>query len=71
VAKGQVKQSRNNKPKLTAKEKAAKKEAKLLSMGSGRRATVAKAKPGKRGQRSVKKAKVVYDQARVDLLASL
>jgi hypothetical protein len=33
VAKGQVKQSRNNKPKLTAKEKAAKKKAKNLAKG--------------------------------------
>ena len=71
MAKGQVKRSKHNKPRPTAKEKAAKKQAKLLSMGSGRRATVAKAESGKRGQRSVKKAKVVYDQARVDLLASL
>ena len=71
MAKGQVKRSKHNKPKLTSKERAAKKQAKLLSMGSGRRATVAKAKPGKRGQGSVKKTKVVYDQARVDLLASL
>jgi len=33
VAKGQVKRSKNNKPKLTVKEKAAKKQAKLLSKG--------------------------------------
>jgi len=33
VAKGQVKQSKNNKPKLTVKEKAAKKQAKNLAKG--------------------------------------
>jgi hypothetical protein len=31
VAKGQVKKSKNNKPKLTVKEKFAKKQAKLAS----------------------------------------
>ena len=41
------------------KVKAEKKQVKLLSKGSGRRATVAKAKPEKRSQSSVKKAKVV------------
>ena len=33
VAKGQVKQSKNNKPKLSVKEKFAKKQAKLLAKG--------------------------------------
>ena len=33
MAKGQVKQSKNNKPKLTVKEKQAKKQAKLLAKG--------------------------------------
>ena len=33
MAKGQVKQSKNNKPKLTPKEKAAKKKAKQQAKG--------------------------------------
>jgi hypothetical protein len=33
MAKGQVKQSKNNKPKLTTKEKQARKQAKRLAKG--------------------------------------
>jgi hypothetical protein len=33
VAKGQIKQSKNNKPKLTVKEKMAKKAAKKMAKG--------------------------------------
>ena len=66
MAKVQVKRSKNNKLKVTGKKSSSRQHE-----GSGRQASEAKAKARKRRKHFVKKGKVVYDQARVDLLAWL